>query len=321
MSIAAKIKTEQVVEDISQELNFVPKDDGKDIKKEASEVKKELSDKKKEAKGSHPCPECDKVFTQSCNLKTHMALHKGIRPFKCSKCEKTFAQKGNWKTHEVKCLDNTTTSKLESNDGNIKTEVISNNATEEESQPEEDILKAIDSLEKPVQPKIEPPSEEDIIGAIENLENDVNSKPKENEDVLKAIEQLQQSEIKPEITKKFPCQQCSYPAKTKYELDRHVKTKHEGPSYACTFCDFNTTRKENLSLHLKTKHDKFLNLAKEVKKLTQNVVPINLPQNLKLTPVPSNSAADPSAVSITKAPTSAKVASITKFAANIKKYW
>ena len=42
---------------------------------------------------------CDKFFKKSCNIKDHIRLHSGIKPYKCSECTKTFTQKGNLKKH------------------------------------------------------------------------------------------------------------------------------------------------------------------------------------------------------------------------------
>ncbi|KFM75706.1 putative zinc finger and SCAN domain-containing protein 5D, partial [Stegodyphus mimosarum] len=47
----------------------------------------------------HFCHICNKSFSLKGNLKKHLNLHTGERPFCCNVCKKTFAQKGNLKIH------------------------------------------------------------------------------------------------------------------------------------------------------------------------------------------------------------------------------
>ncbi|KAJ3010852.1 UNVERIFIED_CONTAM: hypothetical protein HDU68_001945 [Siphonaria sp. JEL0065] len=49
---------------------------------------------------SHECNYCQKLFVSSGNLKKHILIHTGQRPFKCSYCPSTFNQNIHLKIHE-----------------------------------------------------------------------------------------------------------------------------------------------------------------------------------------------------------------------------
>ncbi|KFM75708.1 Zinc finger protein 282, partial [Stegodyphus mimosarum] len=48
---------------------------------------------------SNVCHICHKSFSRKGNLKKHLKLHTGNRPFHCTVCKRSFAVKGNFKRH------------------------------------------------------------------------------------------------------------------------------------------------------------------------------------------------------------------------------
>lgn len=47
------------------------------------------------------CDVCQKRFSFKCNLKAHMLIHSGARPFECNICKKAFAYKHVLKRHMI----------------------------------------------------------------------------------------------------------------------------------------------------------------------------------------------------------------------------
>ena len=48
----------------------------------------------------HQCPECQKRFSSTSNLKTHMRLHSGTKPYACDRCSAKFTQFVHLKLHK-----------------------------------------------------------------------------------------------------------------------------------------------------------------------------------------------------------------------------
>jgi DNA-directed RNA polymerase subunit RPC12/RpoP len=49
--------------------------------------------------GKYTCSECGKSFKKGYNLKQHLLIHLGEKPYKCPSCSKSFTQKSNLTKH------------------------------------------------------------------------------------------------------------------------------------------------------------------------------------------------------------------------------
>ena len=47
------------------------------------------------------CPHCNRAFSQSGNLATHVRIHTGEKPYQCEYCGKGFAQSAALKNHLI----------------------------------------------------------------------------------------------------------------------------------------------------------------------------------------------------------------------------
>merc|ERR1719481_1375760 len=57
--------------------------------------------KVKERVMKYICSYCDKHFSQTSHLKSHLKTHTKEKPYLCTECEKTFARPGDLRRHQL----------------------------------------------------------------------------------------------------------------------------------------------------------------------------------------------------------------------------
>ena len=51
------------------------------------------------------------------------------------------------------------------------------------------------------------------------------------------------------------CPQCDSVFKYRYDMLKHVRSKHEGVKYSCSLCDYKATQQSNLKRHIESTHE------------------------------------------------------------------
>jgi len=233
------------------------------------------------------CNLCGKAFSKKTNLKHHLMLHRGEKPWKCHLCGWRFVQKCNLKKHIESHNDGAHPCPhcdvKFSSKGSVSLHIIHQHG-------EQAMAQGLTTIKGEDDEEAEIPTPEEILEDEDSDEEDSNDKPygcQQCNKTFKKVELLNQHMQKQHIgghqpkqyfppisitpksnekenpekslevnvagEKMFKCSKCSKVFTTKVHLDKHVLVHNAGVKpYACPVCGWRFHLLHNMKRHMKT---------------------------------------------------------------------
>ncbi|XP_072294022.1 uncharacterized protein [Eucyclogobius newberryi] len=206
-----------------------------------------------EAKVKHECPVCNKKLGRKQELKRHMLLHTGEKPFSCPVCHKRFIQKSNLKSHIVTHLDTVDTI--------IRHQKPSETSRDEaegeewrDTKPQDKLLERLCDAE----------NEDDWTGAMEaagssstrRADDDDEEEEEEEPGETNSLERISfllnraLNESKERKLTEYKCPICDKVFGRMENLRRHVLVHTGEKAFSCPVCCKQFTLKQHLKLHM-----------------------------------------------------------------------
>ena len=181
----------------------------------------------------HPCTFCQKVFPSKANLRRHILVHTGERPFSCDVCGSRFNQKSVLKWHKKRYHD--------CDETNVRNETKVCDETK------------MENLEKSFQV----PSE--IVSEWHKKRyhdcDEINVCDETNIENLEKNFQVP-SEIISEsgVVLRHVCRICGKGCPSQSHLARHMRMHTGEKPFKCDYCDQRCTQKSSLKAHIRRYH-------------------------------------------------------------------
>lgn len=207
-----------------------------------------------ESKIKHECPVCRKKLGRKQELKRHMLLHTGEKPFSCPVCDKRFIQKSNLKSHIVTHLDSVDTiirfqKPMEASRGEMEGDEWGSGEGELGSDPQNKLTDNLsDSDDDEDWAQMMEPSASGSSQQMQTGDDDPDGSSLERISLL-LHQALNESKARGKPTE-FQCPMCDKIFGRMENLRRHLLVHTGEKAFSCPVCNKQFTLKQHLKLHM-----------------------------------------------------------------------